>query len=118
MAIAALATLHDVAITAPVAGAQAVRNDDVERPSDRLRLRMAEHPLGARIPEEDQPVAVRGHDRVRLGRQDGALENALAIRFHASHPDQACCAGVAPHSVTASGLSSRTARKRADAGPM
>src|SRR5262249_34642306 len=59
-----VAGLHDLAIAVPVPVAEALGNDQVERPAECLALRIAEDALGSRIPEDDRSVGAGGDDRI------------------------------------------------------
>jgi hypothetical protein len=75
VAIPALAGLHDVTIAQPMARAQPLRNDDVQRLSDRVAARQAEDALGPRVLKADDAVLVGGNDRIGDRAQHGISQH-------------------------------------------
>src|SRR6185369_5776369 len=72
VAIASLAGVHDAAVTLPMALAQPLRNDEIERAAERFCFRVAENSPGGGVPENDGPVSV--------GRDDCVAGNAQELR--------------------------------------
>src|SRR3954469_911785 len=80
-----LAGGHDVPVAVPVALAQLLGNDQVERAPEHLGARPAEHGLGGRIPEADRALGVGDDDRVVGARDDRRLEPPAGELFEPAH---------------------------------
>jgi N-hydroxyarylamine O-acetyltransferase len=84
-AVLGLSRRHHAAVAVPVALAQLRGDDQVERPPERLRARVAEHRLGGRVPEADRAVGVGDDDGVVGPLDDDLLERAPADGLEAGH---------------------------------
>src|SRR5580693_3058878 len=55
---------HRLVVAGPVPRPLLLRDDQVKVPAEGLGGRVPEDPLGAAVPQRDDPVGVAGHDRL------------------------------------------------------
>jgi hypothetical protein len=83
--VADLAGAHRLVESGPVPRPQILRDDEIERASERLGFRKAEDTFGPLVPEADRPLRVGIDDRVRRLAREGLAE-VSDVDVHAGTP--------------------------------
>jgi hypothetical protein len=77
--VAAFAAFHDAVIAVPMALLQPRRDDDVQRSTNSICARIAEDPLCAGIPEDDDSLLVGGDNRIGVRGKNGFCESSSKV---------------------------------------